>query len=366
MRTPPNSVVPHQGVEDGEQLPHTRYQGHLLGLARRQLALVELADDGVAAGDDQRPHVLSSPHRRPPAPHLPLAASVPGVAVEGGDPRRDAQALVGELAQFGQLGQESASEDPAHPGHTPQERLVLREGGARGDGLLEGAIGSPNLFLESPHVRLDAPLERGRGHLEAIPIGREHGEQLASSGKDVLQMLGLLVGDGAWGGADGFRETGEDEGVYPVGLGEAADGLGRVPRLTGIDDRNRDPGGGDGRSGQSLVSSGGLQCNQLDARSSDTSEKFVDALLVVGDRGGFVALHNADFEVSLGNVDAGVDLSSLGGTHREISPFCLRRRPGLADAGLLRTAGAAAPATVRAPPKSGRDDVCFLAVLAEP
>jgi hypothetical protein len=41
-------------------------------------------------------------------------------------------------------------------------------------------------------------------------------------------------------------------------------------------------------------------------------------------------------------------------------------RPGLVDSGLLSRAKALAPATVRTPPKSGRDDGCCSAVLAKP
>jgi hypothetical protein len=71
----------------------------------------------------------------------------------------------------------------------------------------------------------------------------------------------------------------------------------------------------------------------------------------------------ADVEAPLGYVDA--DQANRIGVTQAVSPFRWRG-PGLADTGLLSTAGAAAPATVRAPPKLGRDDGCFSAVLAKP
>ena len=49
MRTPPNGVIPHQGVEDREQLSHARHQRHLLRLAGGEQPLVELLDGGVVA-----------------------------------------------------------------------------------------------------------------------------------------------------------------------------------------------------------------------------------------------------------------------------------------------------------------------------
>src|SRR3712207_8550088 len=42
-----------------------------------------------------------------------------------------------ELAQFGQLGQERSRQDRPHSGYTPEERLVLLEGGARLEGRSE-------------------------------------------------------------------------------------------------------------------------------------------------------------------------------------------------------------------------------------
>jgi hypothetical protein len=60
MSHPGCSVFEH-GVEDGEQLPHAGYQGHLLGLAGRQQALIESPDYRVVAAGHQRCHVEGGP-----------------------------------------------------------------------------------------------------------------------------------------------------------------------------------------------------------------------------------------------------------------------------------------------------------------
>jgi hypothetical protein len=363
MRTPPSRAIAHQGVEDYEQLPHARHQSHLLGLAASEQPLVEVLDVGVVSSSDEGAHVEGGPHRGPAAPRLPLAASLPRVAVEGSDPHQGAQALVGDGPQLGQLGQERARQDWADAGDALEKRLVLLEDAALLDGFIEIAVGAGELFLEPLRMRPDAFSERRGSHLEAVVFGGEHREQLAPPGEDVLQSGGLLVGERARRGTDGLGETGEDEGVYSVGLGEAADGLGEVPRLARVDDSHGDPGGGDGGGGQTLVSSGGLKNDQFDVHPFEAREEFIDALLLVGDREGLAIWQGADVEAPLGYVDA--DQANRIGVTQAVSPFRWRG-PGLADTGLLSTAGAAAPATVRAPPKLGRDDGCFSAVLAKP
>jgi len=47
----------HHGVENGEQLSHTGSEGHLLGFSCVIQALVETANDGIAAGPHQGRHV---------------------------------------------------------------------------------------------------------------------------------------------------------------------------------------------------------------------------------------------------------------------------------------------------------------------
>src|SRR3712207_538704 len=116
-----------------------------------------------------------------------------------------------ELAQFGQLGQERSRQDRPHSGYTPEERLVLLEGGARLEGIVEVFVGATDLFFEPLHVRPDASLERLRGHKQAVVLGGTHLDELPSSGEDVLQILGFFVGNDARGRLHGAGEAGEDE-----------------------------------------------------------------------------------------------------------------------------------------------------------
>ena len=376
MRTPPISAIPHQGVEDGEQLPHARHQSNLLGFAGRKQPLVKLLDGGIVAGGDQGAHVEGRPHRSPSSPHLSLTTSLPGVPVEGSHSHEGAQTLVGELSQLGQLGQKSASQDRTDSGNALEQCLILLESGAGVDGPVEVGVGAGELLFEPLDMCPDSLLECRRGDLKAVVLGDEHRENLASSGEKSLQKLGFLIGNDAWRRLHGASEAGQDEGVDLVGLGEPADSLGEILSLAGVYDRHRDSGGDDGGGRKTLVATGGFQDDQFGACSLETAEEFIDALLIVGDREGLrveclrgFARQEAYVEGPLGDVDADVKLASGTGIAQVVSPlssssFC---RPGLIDSGLLvSVARALAPATVRAPPNSGHDDECFTAVLARP
>ena len=284
MRTPPDSTIPHQSIENREQLPHARHQSHLLRFAGGKEPLVELLDGGIVAASDQSSHVEGRPHRSPATPHLPLAAALPGITVEGSDPHQGTKALVGELAQFGQLGEQSARKHRTDAGNTPEKGLVLLEGDAPLDGFIEIAVGAGEFFLEPSHVCSDALLERLGSHLETVVLGDEHREDLSSPGEYVLQELGFLVRDYARCGLDCGGEAGEDEGINSVGLGKATDGLGElVPSLAGIDHGHGDSASGDGGGGQALISSGGFQDDQRWSDPFEPGEQLIDTLLVVGE-----------------------------------------------------------------------------------
>jgi len=85
---------------------------------------------------------------------------------------------------------------------------------------------------------------------------------------------------------------------------------------------------------------------------------------VVGEREGFSFGQEAHIENPPGDIDADMDLLFWSGTHCRVHPSCWCR-PGLVDSGLLSGVEALDLATVRAPPKDGRDDGCCSAVSAK-
>ena len=112
----PGGVGFDDGVADGEQLAHTRRQGHLLGLACGQQALITGSDGWVAPGSHQGCHIQSRPQLPPAALHGAFAPPLSAVPVVGSDPGQGGDFLMAVLSQFGQLSDEGGGEDRPHAG----------------------------------------------------------------------------------------------------------------------------------------------------------------------------------------------------------------------------------------------------------
>src|SRR5215218_9217912 len=353
MSRAPGSTIPHHGVEDREQLPHARHQCHLLGLARRKELLVELLEDGVMPDGDQRPHVQRRPYRCPPAPHFPLAFEGAGVAVEGCDADQRREAPVIERAELGQLGQQCSRQGRTHARYAPEERLILLPDSVLLDHLVEILVGPLQLLLEPLNVCPDAPGHRFGGNLEAVVLGDEHLQELASSGEDRLQSLGFLVGKDARTRAYCGRQTGEYFGVYLVGLGQPTGGFGEVSGLAGVYDRNGDLYRSYGSRRGALVTTACFEDDQRRGCLEEPIEEGLDTCLVVGDDEVIALWYEANVEALFGDVYADVGSPSGAGSVAHGATPSSSDTPGLADTG-LPSKRAAALTTVRAPPSKVR------------
>ena len=83
----------HHRIEDGQQFTHAGREGHLLGLPCVTQALVEPANDGIAAGRHQGRHVERGSDRSAAAPHGAFAAERSAIAVEWGHPNEGGNLL---------------------------------------------------------------------------------------------------------------------------------------------------------------------------------------------------------------------------------------------------------------------------------
>lgn len=115
MWTPPTNAIPHHGVEDRKQLPHARHQRHLLRLAHRKQPPVELLEDGVVAGGDQRPMYKAALTGALPPHTSRLPRSVPESRLKGATPTKAERRLWVVLPSSGS----SASRVLASTGPTP-------------------------------------------------------------------------------------------------------------------------------------------------------------------------------------------------------------------------------------------------------
>ena len=87
--TPGRTMLEH-GVQDNQQLTHTGCESQLLGLTRRQQALIEDPDDWVVAAGRQRPHVQSAANSGASTQTVRLPRRVPLSRLKGATPTRAA------------------------------------------------------------------------------------------------------------------------------------------------------------------------------------------------------------------------------------------------------------------------------------
>lgn len=114
----PSRLVPHHGIEEGQQLVHGGDERHFLGLASLEQPLVESLDHRVYARSGQGRHVEGLTHLSPPASDGAAAAELVAVPIQGRDAHEGRQLAVRQPAQLGQFREEHPRRHRAQPRHT--------------------------------------------------------------------------------------------------------------------------------------------------------------------------------------------------------------------------------------------------------
>ena len=94
---------PRHSVEDGQQLPRTSGESHLLGLAGVQQAPIELSQYRIKSGGYQRSHVESRTHLGSTSPDGTFAAIRTTISIEGRHTDQSRDLLAVQLAQLRQI-----------------------------------------------------------------------------------------------------------------------------------------------------------------------------------------------------------------------------------------------------------------------
>src|SRR5258707_2803736 len=77
----PVCLVPDHGIEDGQLLMHAGHQGHLLGFARCQEAVVERLNGGITARGTERAHIERRADGPPPTPNRTATTHRPAIPI---------------------------------------------------------------------------------------------------------------------------------------------------------------------------------------------------------------------------------------------------------------------------------------------
>jgi hypothetical protein len=163
----PSGPMFHHAVQDGQELPHARRQGHLLRLAGGTEAGIERPNDRIEAARGQRGHVQGRSDLGPPTPHAAPAPQGPAVPVEGGDPDQGGDLLAGEGPQFGQPGEQGRGQHRAHPGSALEQVVCFLPDGTLSDGLGEVVVGAGELAAPARRCGPGSPCGRAGAHCRA-------------------------------------------------------------------------------------------------------------------------------------------------------------------------------------------------------
>jgi hypothetical protein len=186
----PSGVVSHHGIEDDQQFPHAGCQGDLFGFPFGHKTLVEVADHGVVPGSDQGPHVEGGPDGSATAPDHSLSAQCAAVLGQRRNADQRGDLLPVECAQFGKVGQESATDDGTDAGDAAQEVLLGTPHRALLDGLVQVGVDVGQASLQPTDVLFEAFFHRRERMGETIPFGDQHFDELAVKGNSNFTLCG--------------------------------------------------------------------------------------------------------------------------------------------------------------------------------
>src|SRR5262249_21912633 len=117
----PRFVVAQNGIEDGQQLAHRGDEGEAGRVAGSAPTAIEALERRIMLDRDQAGHVERGADLDTAPLDLALAAKSAAVPVYRGDTGQGSDLVAIDLAELGQLGDQSAGDDIADAGHALQE-----------------------------------------------------------------------------------------------------------------------------------------------------------------------------------------------------------------------------------------------------
>ena len=260
---------------------------------------------------------------RTAAPDHPPTPLLPAVAIEGRDAHETGDLVPREGAELGQQRDEHARGDRADARHAaqqiilrPPERTALQRGGEIRVGLVDASLEPAHMLL---HARADGPA----GRVQAIPLSREHVDQLPPTGDQRDELLLCVVRQRPHIGADALRKEHQYGGIDRVRLGQASDRLRKGAHLPRIDDGDRHLRHGERRDYRGFVPAGGFRHDegrrQRDQASHERRQTVGRLLhLPVLPRG-----PHTDVDVIFGNIES----DKTGGHRSSITQRSVRTQP---------------------------------------
>jgi len=145
------------GVENNEELAHTRDERGLGVLPIGAQPQIEGSDGGIAANTCHRRHIQDAPNLGAAAPDTTTAAHASTVAVKWCQTGQCGDLLAVEHSQFRQLREQRTREHLADSGHRTQQLVTLAPQGSIADQLAEFIVENQKPLFRPSDVFIDAP-----------------------------------------------------------------------------------------------------------------------------------------------------------------------------------------------------------------
>jgi hypothetical protein len=291
------------GVEDGKELAHASYQGHLLRLTQGQKAMVEGLKNRIMAHAHQSGHVKGGPNMRTTTTDRTLAPMGATVTVERGHTNKLSHLLAAQGAQFRQVGDEGEGQGIADARDASEQVLLLLPEGARAEEFFQISLHKSNLLREPVDMTLDVLAHPFGSPAHTILLHGAHLDELTASRYQGREGLRVFIREGT--GFQGYPlgKEGQDVGVNSIGLGELSCSLGEVPDLPWIYHPDNEAGLGQGSHQKGLKASCRFHQDELGSNGEKPVYKEREAGFIMRGLPALPGGQHSDVQGVLGDVD---------------------------------------------------------------
>src|SRR5437660_8624466 len=337
----PGRIIFQHGVESDDELSRGGGEYDFSLLATGFETLGKLSDasrfDAVMMNEIESGQVDRRANAGPSAEDRTLALILTAVTVEGCDADQGRDLLTIEFAELREFGEDGRTGSRTDTGNGLENFILTTPVVVVADEALDLVIEEVNLSLETIEYLVDA-LASGLGMTGAAAVGfhGSHSDQLPTAHDKLLKFEGFFRGFLERSRFDIVRESGQCSGINAIGLGDAADALGKMKRQTRIDDSDGETGVHEFGGQSSLKAARGLHDNEGKGKWFEMLEEGLDTGRVIRQIQTGLRGHEEDLEILLGDIDSHERLEGVVPTIHDRSPALPMRARRLRGVGRLK------------------------------
>lgn len=277
------AILPHDSVEDNEDLPRQSDKDDLRWLAEFPQGAREVAERRFRPRGRERGHVEGAPDAPPSAADRAFSAPGSAVVIEGGEAGESGDRLGRAPAELGHEGEQGHGGDGSDAWHAAQAPLALVQGRVGVDHGADARLHSGDFLIEPGDMPLDVGDGSRIGALAAAHLFLlTHVDELVAALVAEGKLFAGAIDGLALFGRELAAKLGEHAGVDGVGFGAPADGSGEVAGAFRIDAGVRDAGFLEAAPQGGVVVAGGLEDDEA-VPFQEGARQLGDAWADIGD-----------------------------------------------------------------------------------